>query len=473
MIPRVMTCALSYGVRLAFAPLVVACACLAASCGDDGPPVTVTPPPSSSTDAAVPVRETNRLAWNQSAPSYQHLQRYGFTIYVDGQGGPLFGVECIDSVSAGAYPCSARLPQMSPGPHTIQLAAVADGVESARSIGLAIAVASGRTVADAESSRGRNVLAPGDANGAALCATAAICFQAERRVSSLLPISSPAALPDGRLLFVEDGRHIRVLGPDGADAAPAMSLAPGVRAVALLIDPAFSDNGMVRVAWSAGDEGLERTFGIIRVRELDGRFGEPATIVPEMTLPAAGTPRVAQDEAGRIYAALAGSTPNEALRGNGEGRLLRFSAEGLTWSAGLGAPAIAQVYTTPHALVVDRQRGRLWLSGRDAAGVERLASMPFEPSAPHNGTDTTLSSAIVSLAVAGDAPGGESILLVVDAEGRLAWAPHGDVTTRRHLVAGDEQVLAVAASRDGALMTTKSNEAGMPTFSLFTLRFAP
>src|SRR5690606_20616636 len=150
---------------------------------------------------------------------------------------------------------------------------------------------------------------------------------------------------------------------------------------------------------------------------------------------------------------------------------LRFSPEGLTWSAGLGEPAIATGYATPHALAVDSKRARLWLSGRDAAGVERMRSSALEPRAPDDGTGTALSSAIVSLAVVNDTGTGVSKLLAVDADGRLTWAPPDDATRMQELLAGGERVLSVSAGVGGALITSMSNGDNVRTFNLSMLRF--
>src|SRR5688572_26971675 len=149
-------------------------------------------------DSSAPLRGTERLAWDQVAPSYLQLREYGFFIYVDGAGSAMPGVECLDSLSAAGFLCSSALPPMSNGRHTIQVAAVVNGAESERSPAIAVTVDQGRLVGAQTSDRSAEGRLAHSAPRQ-ICVTASTCFSIQREVTRPHPVSSPAALPDGRL----------------------------------------------------------------------------------------------------------------------------------------------------------------------------------------------------------------------------------------------------------------------------------
>ena len=118
-------------------PLKVLFACLVAAlalaCGG------------SSSDSAGPSQSGSgataggpKLAWDQFAPSADELRRYSYVLYVDGTPVPLSGTACGPlAAEARTAACTAPLPTMSPGQHTLEMATrvTENGVvlESARS----------------------------------------------------------------------------------------------------------------------------------------------------------------------------------------------------------------------------------------------------------------------------------------------------------------------------------------------------
>jgi hypothetical protein len=102
-----------------------------------------------------------------------------------------------------------------------------------------------------------NVAAPSATGGGRLCIAADACFAAHREVTRPVPLAAPAALPDGRLLFVEGARDVRILAGGTLLDEPALARVDDrLRIIALFVDPSFGTTRFVRVAWI--DESAQR-----------------------------------------------------------------------------------------------------------------------------------------------------------------------------------------------------------------------
>ena len=476
-----MMSALSYGVRnpgLAVCVLLLSVLCVTA-CGDDGGDIEVTPP---APGGGVQIRGTERLNWDQTAPSFARVRQYAFNAYIDGTASALTGVECLDSSSTAGFPCSARVPQMSNGTHTLQLAAIVDGIESAKSAPLVVTMNQGRLVIGGEMPAAVSGDAVRTGPSSVCIESTGECFSLRREITRPSAIASPAVLPDGRLLFVENERDIRVASDGRLAGEPAFTL-PEVRAriVELLVDPAFERTRFIRIGWVRDSGPNGRTFGVTRLRELNNRFGEAAVIVPELPFRAATDPRVAQDDQGRIYMAV--PSPDNGTAGSDpySGELLRFSADGSAWTAGLGSPAFASGFDTPHALAFDAQNQRLWLGGQDRRGRQTLRAMSLRASEPAASAqayrlqqqvyEIATNTRVVALATtAGDGPSTRADLVIADGDGSLFWSrtESGGLVLDR-AVGLPERVLDVDATPGGAILVTTSNGASPPSFSIFRL----
>jgi hypothetical protein len=449
-------------------------------CGDDGTRVDVEPP-ATPPGSGIQIRGTERLAWDQPAPSYQRVLQYAFTLFIDGNAASLAGVECLDSSSGGGYPCAARLPQMSNGTHTIQIAAVVDGMESPRSSSLTVSMNQGRVAVTPEIG-----VSTADSAGALEPATICLesgfpCVGVRRELSRAVPLSSPAALPDGRLLFVEDGRHVRMLVDGVVVSEPALTVSAGdARTVALLVDPAFERTRVVRVAGVEESARSGRTLVITRFRELNNRLSDPAVVVAGVPLPSTGEPRVVQDTSGRIYVAVPTGVEGNGRRGPDEGDVLRFSPDGLTFSANLGPPTFARGYDEPLALTIHTRDARLWLSGNDRGRIEGLRSIPLmdptetvtaSPSRRESVAEVATARAIVGLAAVmqTESPA-DTHFLAVDTDGALLWAraEAGGLASMRLPLDG-ERALSLSGQPDGTILLTTSSTGDAPSFSVFRL----
>jgi hypothetical protein len=121
----------------AFAILIVATVCIACRGNPPEPPV-VTPPSGSET-----IHGSERIGWDQRAGDPIELAAIRYAVYVDGARSELTGVNCATTATATGYACTARLPPMSAGNHSVEIASfIQDGgiLESARSAALRVTV---------------------------------------------------------------------------------------------------------------------------------------------------------------------------------------------------------------------------------------------------------------------------------------------------------------------------------------------
>jgi hypothetical protein len=85
-----------------------------------------------------------RFGWDQPATDRSELASFRFAVYVDGSRSEAMDVQCGTTRTAAGFPCTCRLPQMTPGVHSLQVAAyVVDGSavkESSRSATVRVTV---------------------------------------------------------------------------------------------------------------------------------------------------------------------------------------------------------------------------------------------------------------------------------------------------------------------------------------------
>jgi hypothetical protein len=79
-----------------------------------------------------------KLLWDQVAANASELASLTYVIYVDGTRKTLTGVACTSTSGASGFPCQSTLPAMGVGTHTLEVATVLSGLESARSSSLKI-----------------------------------------------------------------------------------------------------------------------------------------------------------------------------------------------------------------------------------------------------------------------------------------------------------------------------------------------
>src|SRR5215204_800907 len=120
-------------------PAAVFLVFLTVACGKNNPPA-----PSPGTSPGESVTGGERLGWDQAASTAAELATFRYVIYVDGVRSELTGVTCGTTAGAAGYQCSGRLPAMTAGSHTLELATYTDAgsvIESAKSSPLRVTVA--------------------------------------------------------------------------------------------------------------------------------------------------------------------------------------------------------------------------------------------------------------------------------------------------------------------------------------------
>jgi hypothetical protein len=113
--------------RLPAAAVTVALALPA--CGGGSPP--------GSGGSGLLLNGNERFGWDQPATDRSELATFQYAMYVDDVRSEVTDVNCATTRTAAGFACTSRLPQLSPGTHTLQIAAfVLDGStvrESSRS----------------------------------------------------------------------------------------------------------------------------------------------------------------------------------------------------------------------------------------------------------------------------------------------------------------------------------------------------
>jgi hypothetical protein len=199
-------------------------------------------------------------------------------------------------------------------------------------------------------------------------------------------ITAMAALPDGRLLAIEDGQRVLISDPERRELlrSPALSLDTPAAALLLqlVVAPDFASSRVVYASTLEEGRGGRRELRITRYRELQNQLGEPAVVVPGIGLAESGTPRFAADERGRLYIALpsdAGSpAPGSDLY---QGMLLRFEADGrVPTDSRAGSPILATGLESPDAVGWDAASGEILLVGDTKGGTSLLVRIPISAS---------------------------------------------------------------------------------------------
>ena len=320
----------------------------AAACGggdeDSSPPSS--PPPSGSGDT---VTGRERFGWTQagSASDASVLQ---FVAYVDGNRRVLEGVACTGG-GGGTLECNAPLPSMSPGSHTLELAAFYQSggtiVEGPRSPALPLRVA-GITPSN-ESVSGKRVAVPENGPVAASDGTMLDAVILGTDLPSPVDV---AVDPSGRVFVAGRAGTIHIFDQDGASSSgdSVDSLSPshdeGGAVLSMALAPDFSESHFV-YALKIETAGNESRALLVRARELNGRFGQASVVAsaPFSGLDPAGVIRFGPD--GAIYVGL-GSRSNaaEAVRMTRDGgTILRLLPDGRTPGDN---PRSSPVYSSGH-----------------------------------------------------------------------------------------------------------------------------
>jgi glucose/arabinose dehydrogenase len=342
--------------------VAILCICLAAVGCDDAPPVP-DPGPSPGIEQ---ITGNEQLGWDQRAVSAEELASFRYLLYVDNSATELQNVSCADIPADVGFPCSARLPQLSGGRHTLALSTFVDTgtrVESARSAALTVLVVS--QAATSASEAGVPVVTTLD--GLRLRVTVV--------ATGLTEPTDLAFTPDGRILVAERAGGIRIVKQGRVEAAPAVMMNDVVATgrnglLALAVDPDFERTGFVYAAYTA-PAGLR----LSRFRAVANTLGDRAILIEGIesssSRPAALL-RFGPD--GKLY--LGVDDADDPMRpgdlGSFNGKVLRLNPDATTPAdqAG-GTPVYAYNVSSPRGMDWDSSGRALWIV-EDASGSEML-----------------------------------------------------------------------------------------------------
>lgn len=319
---------------------------LSACGGSSGPPTPGTP----GGGGGETITGRERLGWSQPAQDSAQLATLDYAIYVDGVRTVLNGDTC--SGNASPFECSAPLPPLSPGGHSLELASfiVSDGsvVESERSAALRVTVAGATAPADLDLPQHAPLTTP---DGYTVSASV---------VGRGLDDPTDLALaPDGRAFVSERSGRVKIVGGDGA-VHTALDLADHAagngRLTSIALHPAFDRTNLVFAA-HLDDHGLR----IFRFRERDGVLAEGATVMRERSTADHTVIRFGPD--GLLYAAVAAvADPREAQRDASPlGKILRLREDGTLPRDNPRASAVwSSGHRDPRGLAWHPGTGKLW-----------------------------------------------------------------------------------------------------------------
>jgi glucose/arabinose dehydrogenase len=344
------------------------CLLAVSACGGGGNPPGNPDPGGGSGDR---ITGNERLGWSQAAPSVGELNRMQFVAYVDGNRVPLTGAVCTGSETP--FQCSSRMPPMSAGAHTIELASyVVEGgnqLESDRSAPLNV------TVVAATAGAGRS-----DAAASQQTTADGVALRLDPVATGLQSVTALALSSDGLLIIGE--RRGRILIESVATMTAGASLASTPSAIelhdvhlpapdtggllALALDPAFERTRFVYALYTVEARDGGTRFRAARFREASRHLGERAVLLENLPAspqrPAGG---LAFGADGKLYATFDdGGDPSQAGRPSSySGKLLRLNADGTTPQDEAGRPPVIESdLRSPRGFDWHPGSGALWLA---------------------------------------------------------------------------------------------------------------
>jgi glucose/arabinose dehydrogenase len=314
--------------------------------------------PGGSDTSRSPVGPNQRIGWDQRAASQAELATYAFTLYVDDQPSSLKDVQCSELSDEQVAQCSAQLPPLSAGSHTLSLSTRdADGRESARSESLDVdAGGSASLTATAQRS---------NRTGEPPTATASGDADLQWIPGSVTQPTDLAATADGRVFIAERSGRIRIMAGDAVPPWAAVELDDvttdgGGGLLSMTLDPQFAKNGWVYALYTSSSG-----FRVSRFREAAGTLAERVIILDGIAAsnPATGVVRFGPDA--KLYAALddGGLFDVGNDLGSFNGKVLRLNADGTTPADQASfTPVFVPNVAVPRALDWSPARGTLWIA---------------------------------------------------------------------------------------------------------------
>jgi len=411
-----------------------------------------------------------RIGWTQQAIDAEQLATFKYAAYVDGVRRVLDGAACPGAASP--FDCSAQLPPMGAGQHTIELVSFTELedtiLESERSAPLRVTVSaltSSAVIADTT---------------ATLTSAGGHRFQATVIARDLDDPTDLAVSPEGRVFVTERSGRVQIVERDGrshlALELDDAALSPDSGLTSIALDPKFDSNGYVYLAYGS-DSRVSSATKIARFRERNGVLAQGALVFRERTdTPPLVTLRFGGD--GKLYAGVgAGSDPRDAQNlSSPSGKILRLNADGtsprdnprasVTFTSGHREPrglAWQSPSSTMWEIERDQERGdelNMIVAGRDYGWPEVLSANRSVGPTLRLPIDTDVAGAAFVTESSRSPLAGELLIASLGAQDvlRIRITADGEptivdgMTQRRY-----GRISAVAVSADGSIYVATSN----------------
>ncbi len=206
------------------------------------------------------------------------------------------------------------------------------------------------------------------------------CYVVDHLASLRGNASALTPTGDGRVLFIEDGRRVRVISGGTLAHEPALTVeTTATRLAGLVLDPTFVLNQFVYVGEVETRFDGSRELNIVRYREVRNVLAEGAVIVAGLPLPSVGDAPFTIDSARRLYVAVPAALNSYRNASPYGGMVLRFESDGsVSRDSRAGSPVLARGYTRPTSLVWSSAGNDLWLAGSGAEWTGGLARIPLD-----------------------------------------------------------------------------------------------
>ena len=251
--------------------------------------------------------------------------------------------------------------------------------------------------------------------------------QSNLRFRSAGSVSGVTALPDGRLLFVEDGRSLRILAPGDSTAQTVLETSDAFASVTeSAVNTRFSASRHVFVGFNTRLDANTSAFAILRYREVNGSLGESVAVIADLRFRGTGVPRFTIDENERIYVAMPESDRSDPY----SAAILRFNPDGtIPADNRVASPVVARGFSRPanlgwhgHVLVAIGADEHGSSSAAALNADHRSGSWPQSLQPVRVGDSNSVLMAAFSV---GDSRTVRGVLAFIDASQRLFQASSG------------------------------------------------
>ena len=316
----------------------------------------------------VQVSGQERLGWLQRATDANELGLFQYVVYVDGVRTTLTSVSCSTTSTAAGFECSAALPALTAGPHTLEVASMIvdplGTLESARSAPLRVVMTgTGGTSSSFTSLDIRT------RDGAILVL--------EQVAEGLRDPVDLAFAPDGATFVAERAGTVRVIRGDVLAREPSLDVSSDLAGsdgalLGIALDPDFEETAFMYALYAAAGPRDTTDLVLARFRGVANRFGERAVLMARAARPidqaagarsAAGALRIGAD--GKLYLGV-------------EGEILRLNNDATTPGDHVPfTPVYSSDHPRPRALDWHPNSHVLWVvEGVDPSGGRLTTATP-------------------------------------------------------------------------------------------------